>query len=43
MERLETKRTDSLWPLLCAALITTKQLFAIQQYLEKSAAFYGTG
>ena len=37
-EKLETKKTDSLWPLSCAALITTKRLFGINQYLEKSAA-----
>ena len=41
--RLETKRTDSPWPLSCAALITTKRLFAILQYLEKSAAYSDTG
>ena len=39
----ETKRTHSPWLLLCIALITTKLLFAIKQYLQKLASYSGMG
>ena len=42
-QKVRDKRSNLLWPLLCTAVITTKPLFTIQRYLEKSAAYSGTG